>query len=235
MKTKKQTTTKQASTKATKAKATKAATETKATKAATPAKADTKKKLSQIEAAVAVLAKAGEAMNCQAMVKAMAAQGLWTSPGGKTPEGTLYSSILRDLRNAKDARFKKVARGQFARRDGSRRRPSPPPRCMQGRMTRPCGNSGLELIRPKRARRRLVGWKDAPNLFINPFTVSLHVFAQLLLFRIAEGGIFRIRRQFWPSVSGDRSAGGSLNVEMGRRMFVGMDHHPHSKEFRESL
>jgi hypothetical protein len=95
----------------------KASPMTTKTKAVKPAKAMAKpdaKKLSQIEAAVAVLAKAGEPMNCMAMVEAMAEQGLWTSPGGKTPAGTLYSSILRDLRNGKGARFKKVARGQFA-------------------------------------------------------------------------------------------------------------------------
>lgn len=110
MKTKKQTTTKQASTKA---KATKAATETKAVKPTTPAKADAKK-LSQIEGAVAVLTKSGEAMNCKAMVEAMGQQGLWTSPGGATPEATLYASILREINaKGKDARFKKVERGQF--------------------------------------------------------------------------------------------------------------------------
>ena len=40
-------------------------------------------------------------------------QGLWTSPGGATPDATLYASILRDLRKGKDARFKKTDRGQF--------------------------------------------------------------------------------------------------------------------------
>lgn len=79
-----------------------------------PAKSDSKK-LSQIEAALAVLAKTGEPMNCKAMVEAMAKQGLWTSPGGATPEATLYASILRDINTkGKDARFKKVDRGQFA-------------------------------------------------------------------------------------------------------------------------
>lgn len=96
----------------------KATTKTAKTKAAKPAKATAKpdaKRLSQIEAAVSVLAKAGEPMNCKAMVEAMAKQGLWSSPGGKTPEGTLYASILRNINtNGKDARFKKVDRGQFA-------------------------------------------------------------------------------------------------------------------------
>jgi hypothetical protein len=71
-------------------------------------------KLSQIAAAERVLADAGEPMTCKAMVEAMAAKGLWTSPGGKTPEATLYSSLLRQIKTkGKEARFKKVARGQF--------------------------------------------------------------------------------------------------------------------------
>ncbi|MBM4000560.1 MAG: hypothetical protein FJ297_13665 [Planctomycetes bacterium] len=96
----------------------KATAKTAKTKAAKPAKATAKsdgKKLSQIEAALAVLAKAGEPMNCKAMVEAMAKQGLWNSPGGATPDATLYASILRDINTkGKEARFKKVDRGQFA-------------------------------------------------------------------------------------------------------------------------
>ncbi len=71
------------------------------------------KKLTQMEAALKVLAKAKERMNCKQMVEAMAKQQLWTSPGGATPDATLHASILRDLRKGKAARFKKVARGQF--------------------------------------------------------------------------------------------------------------------------
>lgn len=99
---------------------TKKTTKTAATpKAKTPAKAKATKpadkKLSQIEAAVQVLAKAKEPMNCQAMVDAMAAAGLWSSPGGKTPASTLYASILRELNTkGKDARFVKKDRGLFA-------------------------------------------------------------------------------------------------------------------------
>lgn len=94
--------------------ATKKTTKKAATKKATkPAAKAGDKKLSQIEAAIKVLAKAGEPMNCKAMVEAMTKQGLWSSPGGATPDATLYSSILRDLRKGKDARFKKTDRGQF--------------------------------------------------------------------------------------------------------------------------
>jgi mevalonate pyrophosphate decarboxylase len=44
----------------------------------------------------------------------MTAQGLWSSPAGKTPAATLYASLLRLIRAKGDqAKFKKVARGRF--------------------------------------------------------------------------------------------------------------------------
>lgn len=49
------------------------------------------KKLSALDAAAKVLGEAGQPMNCQEMIQAMAAKGYWTSPGGKTPSATLYS------------------------------------------------------------------------------------------------------------------------------------------------
>jgi HB1, ASXL, restriction endonuclease HTH domain len=79
------------------------------------AKAEAKpKKLSAIDAAAKVLGEAGEPMNCQDMIKAMAEKGYWTSPGGKTPAATLYSAILRELQTkGSEARFKKTERGKF--------------------------------------------------------------------------------------------------------------------------
>jgi hypothetical protein len=96
-----------------------ATSKAKTPKAKTPAKAKATKpadkKISQIEAAVRVLVKTKEPMNCQAMVDAMAKAGLWSSPGGKTPASTLYASILRELNTkGKDARFVKKDRGLFA-------------------------------------------------------------------------------------------------------------------------
>ena len=92
-----------------------ASTKTKETKPkATPVATEPTKKISQIDAALRILAKSKEPMNCQAMVDAMSAQGLWTSPGDKTPHATLYASILREINaKGKDSRFKKVDRGQF--------------------------------------------------------------------------------------------------------------------------
>jgi hypothetical protein len=47
----------------------------------------------------------------------MAAKGYWKSPGGKTPERTLYSAIAREiLKKGKASRFKKAEKGKFALR-----------------------------------------------------------------------------------------------------------------------
>jgi vancomycin resistance protein YoaR len=73
------------------------------------------KRMSAIDAAAKVLASAGTPMTCQEMIAAMAAKKLWTSPGGKTPQATLYSAILREINvKGKDARFQKTERGKFA-------------------------------------------------------------------------------------------------------------------------
>jgi hypothetical protein len=108
------------------AKTTKTTTKRGTTKAKRAAKADAKakpkpapaaptKKLSQIEAALEVLKTATEPMTCKQMVEAMAERKLWSSPGGKTPEATLYASLLRELAKKGDAaRFVKAAPGRFA-------------------------------------------------------------------------------------------------------------------------
>ena len=74
------------------------------------------KKLSCVSAALKVLADRGEPMNTQELITAMTDQGLWASPGGKTPHATLYSAILRDLGKGDDSRFIKAERGRFAAR-----------------------------------------------------------------------------------------------------------------------
>jgi hypothetical protein len=85
----------------------------KPAKSATP-KAE-KKKLSALDAAAKILADAKEPMSCKELIDAMTAKGLWSSPGGKTPQATLYSAILRELNTkGKEARFTKVERGKFA-------------------------------------------------------------------------------------------------------------------------
>jgi hypothetical protein len=91
---------------------------------ATPPKAKAKskktaeampEKMSALDAAAQVLADAGEPMNAKQMIEAMTTQGLWTSPGGKTPHATLYSAILREIGTKPDAtRFRKASKGHFA-------------------------------------------------------------------------------------------------------------------------
>jgi hypothetical protein len=72
-------------------------------------------KLSALDAAVKVLGKTGQAMNCQELIAAMAARGYWSSPKGRTPAGTLYSAVLRELKTkGENARFLKTERGKFA-------------------------------------------------------------------------------------------------------------------------
>ena len=83
-------------------------------KKAKPAKAKRDGKLSAINAAAKVLGETKKALNCKGLVEAMADKGYWKSPGGQTPDRTLYSAILREINKGKDARFKKADRGQFA-------------------------------------------------------------------------------------------------------------------------
>lgn len=75
----------------------------------------TDKKASAIDMAAKVLADKKEPMTTKQMVDTMAEKGLWTSPGGKTPDRTLYSAILREIATkGKESRFKKTDRGMFA-------------------------------------------------------------------------------------------------------------------------
>lgn len=77
---------------------------------------DDQKKLSALDAAAKVLAEIGKPMSCKEMIEAMGKKGYWSSPGGKTPESTLYSAVLKELSTkGKESRFKKTDRGRFAR------------------------------------------------------------------------------------------------------------------------
>jgi hypothetical protein len=72
------------------------------------------KRVSALDAAAQVLQASGQAMRSGEMIAAMAEQGLWSSPAGKTPHATLYAAILREINaKGKDARFRKVERGKF--------------------------------------------------------------------------------------------------------------------------
>jgi HB1, ASXL, restriction endonuclease HTH domain len=74
-------------------------------------------KLSAVDAAAKVLGESGQAMTCAELIAAMAAQGYWSSPRGRTPAGTLYSAVLREIQTKGDkARFRKTERGKFTLR-----------------------------------------------------------------------------------------------------------------------
>lgn len=80
----------------------------KAPKAANP------KRVSALDAAARVLVEVAKPMQAKALIEQMAAQGLWTSPGGKTPEATLYAAMMREINTKNsEARFRKVDRGLF--------------------------------------------------------------------------------------------------------------------------
>jgi len=73
------------------------------------------KKVSALDAAAKLLSGAKTPMTTKEMVDAMAAKGLWKTPGGKTPDRTLYSAIAREIAaKGKESRFKKADGGKFA-------------------------------------------------------------------------------------------------------------------------
>ena len=78
-------------------------------------KADLKpKKLSMIKAALQVLQERKVPMTCPEMIDVMATEGLWVSPGGKTPASTLYAAIGRSIKDdGKASAFRKTERGKF--------------------------------------------------------------------------------------------------------------------------
>jgi HB1, ASXL, restriction endonuclease HTH domain len=85
-----------------------------------PNQPESVKKLSALDAAVRVLEETGQAMNCAELIAAMAARGYWSSPKGRTPAGTLYSAVLREIQTKGDqARFRKTERGKFALRENT--------------------------------------------------------------------------------------------------------------------
>jgi len=71
--------------------------------------------VSALDAAARVLAEAGQPLSPKEMIGTMAAKGYWTSPGGKTPDATLASAILREIAvKGAQSRFVKTGPGRFA-------------------------------------------------------------------------------------------------------------------------
>jgi hypothetical protein len=84
------------------------------------AKKKSEGKTSALDAAAKVLGESKEPLTTKEMIEAMSAKGYWKSPGGKTPDRTLYSAILREIVVKKgEARFKKTERGKFTLKKGN--------------------------------------------------------------------------------------------------------------------
>ena len=89
--------------------------EAKAKPAAPSPKAVPQKGLGLLSAAAAVLERSDAPMSVKAMIEAAKSEGLWSPGSGKTPEQTLYSAIIREIRDKGNAsRFRKEGRGLFA-------------------------------------------------------------------------------------------------------------------------
>ena len=92
-------------------KAPKPAKNPKPAKAVKPARP---KRVSALDAAAQVLAASAKPMRAKELIAEIEARGLWKSPGGKTPEATLYAAMIREIAaKGREARFKKHERGVF--------------------------------------------------------------------------------------------------------------------------
>lgn len=89
---------------------------TNSKKVTTAKKTTAGEKLTALAAAAKVLSEKRKPMNAKEMIEAMAAKKYWISPGGKTPDRTLYAAIVREINKlGKQARFKKSDAGNFTR------------------------------------------------------------------------------------------------------------------------
>ena len=101
-------------------KAPKTPKEPKAAKEPKPRREPKPKKVSALDAAATVLAEAKKPLRAKELIAEMEAKGLWKSPGGKTPEATLYAAMTREIgTKGKESRFTKVERGMFAAGKGA--------------------------------------------------------------------------------------------------------------------
>ena len=72
------------------------------------------KRISLMDAAVAVLKESGEPMNTREMVKAAIEKGYWSPTACRTPEQTLYGNIFREIKTKEHPRIvKSDVKGKF--------------------------------------------------------------------------------------------------------------------------
>ena len=89
------------------------ATQQTTSKKVTPEKAAAPRP-SVINAAAKVLSGSKEPLTAKQMIEQMAAEKLWNSLSGKTPDATLYAEILQEIQSkGNDSRFVKVDRDHF--------------------------------------------------------------------------------------------------------------------------
>lgn len=73
-----------------------------------------RRRLSALDAAAAVLMDSPTPMRCGELITTMAARDLWASPNGKTPQATLNSALIREIRRkGNQSRFRRCGRGMF--------------------------------------------------------------------------------------------------------------------------
>ena len=71
--------------------------------------------ISLLTAAADLLAETGQTMNSRQIVRELGERGTWSSPAGKTPDATLYSSANREvIEKGEQSRFVRAGKGQFA-------------------------------------------------------------------------------------------------------------------------
>ena len=74
-------------------------------------------RMSALDAAAKVRAKAAEPLSARQLIERMAQKGYWTSPAGRTPWATLSAALQRAIKTkGKSSRFRKTGRGRFALR-----------------------------------------------------------------------------------------------------------------------
>lgn len=96
---------------------------------------------SALDAAAEVLGRlttkdATSGLSVKDLIERMEKANLWQSPGGKTPSATLYSALIREIKQRKtDSRFKRIAPGKFSLANGG------------GTARKPRAKSGTESVR----------------------------------------------------------------------------------------
>ncbi|MBX3388640.1 MAG: winged helix-turn-helix domain-containing protein [Phycisphaeraceae bacterium] len=75
--------------------------------------------MSALDAAAEVLGRLAKrdavtGMSVKILIERMEKAGLWKSAGGKTPDATLYSAIIREIKiRRSESRFRRVSPGKF--------------------------------------------------------------------------------------------------------------------------